>query len=68
MRSSTLRVLGKGKSPLPQRPIPNNNSNNKTKTAEINIAAGTHTGGTSIALRTHRECNGDVSPTTNVGV
>jgi hypothetical protein len=47
MRSSTLRVLRKGKSPLPQRPIPKTKSNSKTKTAETNIAGGIHTGGTS---------------------
>ena len=49
MKSSTLRVLGKRKSPLPQRPIPNTNNNSKTKTAETNIAAGTHNGGTSLS-------------------
>ena len=46
MKSSKAMVLGKRKSPLPQRPIPNTNSKSKTKTAETNIAGGTHTGGT----------------------
>ena len=42
MKSSTWMVLGKRKSPLPQRPIPN------TKTElETNTASGVHTGGTS---------------------
>jgi len=44
MKSSTWMVLGKRKSPLPQRPIPNT----KTKTElETNTASGVHTGGTS---------------------
>ena len=46
MKSSTLRVLGKRKSPLPQRPIPNTNSNSNS--VETNIAFGTATGGTSM--------------------
>ena len=47
MKSSTLMVLGKRKSPLPQRPIPKTKTNSKTKTVETNILAGIHTGGTS---------------------
>ena len=50
MKSYTLRVLGKRKSPLPQRPIPKTNSKSKTKTADTNIAAGTYNGGTSDKL------------------
>jgi hypothetical protein len=46
MKSSTWMVLGKRKSPLPQRPIPNT----KTKTElETNTASGVHTGGHIIA-------------------
>src|SRR5919108_5317205 len=48
MKSSTLMVLGKRKSPLPQRPIPNTNSNSKT--VETDIGFGTATGGTSGGL------------------
>src|SRR5579859_3874239 len=45
MKSSTLMVLGKRKSPLPQRPIPNTNTNNNT--SKTYIAFGTVSGGTS---------------------
>ena len=48
MKSSTLMVLGKRKSPLPQCPIPNIKTNSNTKTElETYIASGTATGGTS---------------------
>src|ERR671923_2351477 len=49
MKSSRLRVLGKRKSPLPQRPIPNTNSNSKT--VKTNIGFGTVSGGTSTIPR-----------------
>ena len=51
MRSSKAMVLGKRKSPLPQRPIPNTKTNSNTKTElETYIAFGTATGGTSGAF------------------